>query len=232
MNSVWDKCLYVLYPKRCALCGEVIELDGVLCNECMNTERITGKICRKCGREVADCCCKKEKFSPGYKAFCAPYYFDGSMRVGIYRLKNSGYTQLAQGMATEIADTVRRRFPDVTFDAVTFVPMRRLRQHKRGYNQSALLAEAVAEHLGIPCEAYLKKVKHTFSQRLLSSERRKLNLYGSFAVTDRQAIAGKTILLVDDVKTTGYTLSECAVTLNAAGVGAVYATAFTLTAKK
>ena len=229
MRELLNRCLYLLYPKRCDLCGEVIALDEARCEECRNTKPITGKICRKCGREEATCRCQQQKFSPGYRAFCAPYYFDGSMRKGVYRLKNSGFTELVPGMADAVVAACRQRYEAVMFDAVTFVPMRRRRQRRRGYNQSRLLAEAVAKRYGIPCVPLLKKVKNTRSQRTSDASQRKVNLYGAFAVIDGAEVAGKTLLIVDDVKTTGYTLSECAVMLNAAGAAAVYAAAFTVT---
>lgn len=232
MKSVWYRCLYLLFPKHCRLCGEVIALDEALCEACSSTKMITGKICRKCGREEKDCVCQQQKFSPGYQSFCAPYYFEGSIRHGVYRMKNSGFTELFPGMAEAIVKAIQLRLTGVTFDAVTFVPMKKLRERKRGYNQSQLLAEAVAEQLGVPCVPLLQKNKNTRSQRTSDAAQRKVNLYGAFAVRDKADVSGKTILIVDDVKTTGYTLSECAVMLNADGAKAVYAAAFAVTPKK
>lgn len=232
MSSVWHRSLYPLFPRRCGLCGEVVALDEALCEECAATKKITGKICRKCGREEADCICQQEKFSPGYQSFCAPYYFEGSVRRGVYRLKNNGFTELLPGMADAITETIRLRFAERSFDAVTFVPMKWLREKKRGYNQSQLLAEAVAERLGVPCVPLLIKRKNTRSQRTSDAAQRKVNLYGAFAVADNAEVSGKTILIVDDVKTTGYTLSECAVMLHAAGAQTVCAAAFAVTPKK
>lgn len=232
MSSVWHRCLYLFFPKRCRLCGEVIALDETLCEECGSTKAITGKICHKCGREEKDCVCQQQKFSPGYQSFCAPYYFEGSVRHGVYRIKSSGYTELVSGMAEAIEAAVIQRFAGVSFDIVTFVPMKRLRERKRGYNQSRLLAEAVAERLDVPCIPTLQKIKNTRSQRRSNAAQRKVNLYGAFAVADNTDVSGKTILIVDDVKTTGYTLSECAVMLHTAGAGTVYAAAFAVTPKK
>lgn len=228
MSSTLYRCLYLLFPKRCRLCGDVIALDEELCEACAAAPMITGRICSKCGMEEAHCTCQRDKFSPGYQSFCAPYVFDGSLRSAVYRLKEGHYTDAVPGMAEAIISAVNLRFPDVTFDAVTFVPMRKLRELRRGYNQSRLLAEAVAEKRGIPCEALLQKLKHTRAQHRSGAAQRKVNVYGAFALRENVDVRGKTILLVDDVKTTGYTLSECAVMLNAAGAKAVYAAAFTV----
>ena len=232
MSSVIYRLLYALFPRRCKLCGEVVSLDEELCSECRKAKRITGKICHKCGREVNGCICKEQKFSPGYQSFCAPYYFEGSRKNGVYRLKNSGFRELAPAMAEEIAAAVKLRFKDVVFDAVTFVPMRPARERKRGYNQGELLANEVAKLLGAPCEPLLKKVKNTHSQRKSDAAARKVNLYGAFDVIDPEKVKDKTVLIVDDVKTTGYSLSECAVMLNIYQAKAVYAAAFTVTNQK
>lgn len=231
-KSVLYRFLYLLYPKRCALCGEVIALDENLCDECRRTKHISGDICEKCGREKHHCMCKKQKFSPSYKAFCAPYYFDGSMMNGVYRLKNSGFYELAPAMAEEIVLTVQQRLKDASFDYVCSVPMRRFRQRQRGYNQSELLAKEVAQLLQIPYAAPLVKIKNTKSQRLSGARERRVNLYGVFDVKQGADVENKTFLIVDDVKTTGSTLSECAATLRGNGAKAVYAAAFTVTDKK
>ena len=229
MSRVSERFLDVFFTRRCRRCGEVVALDEDYCEECKRLKRISGKICHKCGREKGHCICAKQKFSPGYQSFCAPYYYKDSVQLGVLRMKNHGYTMLLDCMAEDIVRTVRERFSDVQLDAVTFIPMSRLHRFKRGFNQSELLAQRVAEAMGLPCEALLKKVKHTRMQHRSTAEQRKVNLYGAFSVIDAGAVKGKTVLLIDDVKTTGTTLSECAVTLKASGAKAVYAAAYAVT---
>ncbi len=229
IKTVFKRLLYTVYPKRCKLCGEVIKPSDELCSECLNAKKISGKICEKCGMEKAICECKKQKHSPRYKAVCAPYYYEGSMERAVRRLKNYSFCELAPAMAEEIAKTVRKRFEGVSFDVVTSVPMTKKKQRERGYNQSELLAIAVAEKLGSEYKPLLVKTKNTDSQRYSSASRRRVNLYGAFEIADGAQITGKTILIVDDVKTTGSTLSECAQTLRGSKPEAVYAAAFTLT---
>lgn len=231
MRSAVKRLLYVLFPKRCELCGDVVELDKIRCEQCDSLKMIEGKICKKCGREVKNCVCSIEKFSPDYKAFCAPYYFEGSAVTAVYRLKNAGFKELAPAMSKSIVKAVRLRFTDECFDVVTCVPMTKSRKRKRGYNQSELLARETAALLGVPFDELIYKNRRTKSQRKSSAKARRANLYGAFSLIEGKDVKNKTVLIVDDVKTTGSTLSELAFTLKDSGAKAVYAAAFTVTNK-
>ena len=231
IKSVIKELLFLIYPKRCDLCGEVIELNAVRCDSCKNAERPKGKCCKKCGRPEKDCVCSREKFSPKYKEFCAPYYYKDSIVNAVLRLKNSGYTELAPVMADEISAIVKTRFEGISFDVITCVPMTERKVKKRGYNQSELLAKACAERLNVPFEELLIKPKETRAQRFSTAKNRKVNLYGAFSIVNKNSLKDKTVLVVDDVKTTGSTLAECAAVLSADGA-TVYAAAFCLTDKK
>ncbi|MBQ3904507.1 MAG: ComF family protein [Eubacterium sp.] len=230
MSSALKRLSYVIFPKRCELCGEVIELDKTRCVQCEQLKMIEGKICRKCGREVKNCTCSRDNFSPDYKAFCAPYYFEKSTVAAVYRLKNHGFSELAFAMAESIVKAVTLRFENVEFDIVTCVPMSPYRKRVRGYNQSELLAKEVAKQLDTQFDALLYKNRRTRSQRKSSAKQRRANLYGAFSVIEGKSVSGKTVLIVDDVKTTGSTLSELAFTLKDEGA-TVYAAAFTVTNK-
>ncbi len=230
MNTVIKRLSYAVFPKRCELCGEVIELDKTLCPQCEKLKMIDGKICKKCGREVKNCTCSKDNFSPDYKAFCAPYYFENTTVAAVYRLKNHGFRELVPAMAKRIKSAVDLRFENVEFDCVTCVPMNAYRKRVRGYNQSELLAKEVARLLGTEFDELLFKNRITRSQRKSSAKQRRANLYGAFSLKDGKMVNGKTVLIIDDVKTTGSTLSELAFTLKDKGA-LVYAAAFTVTNK-
>lgn len=231
MKTALKRLSYAVFPKRCDLCGEVIELDKTRCDACKKLKFIDGKICKKCGREVENCTCSRDNFSPYYKSFCAPYYFEDSAVYAVHRLKSGGYSQLAIAMAKSIKSAVDLRFDGVSFDLVTFVPMSFYRKRVRGYNQSELLAKELAGLMNTEFDGLLYKNRHTRSQRKSSAKQRRANLYGAFSLKQGKNVSGKTILIVDDVKTTGSTLSELAFTLKDAGAEAVYATAFTVTNK-
>ena len=232
IKEVFNSFLNIIYPKRCKLCGEVVELKRDLCPECESTPVISGEICDKCGREKTGCVCAKEKFSPKYKAFCAPYYYDGCMEKAIVRFKNYGCKELGAEMSKRIAKTVKQRFDGVSFDIVTCVPMTKKKQKERGYNQSALLAEAVAKELNAQFRELLVKTVDTNPQRFSSAKERQVNLYGAFELAEGESVEGKTVLIIDDVKTTGSTLNECATVIMSGKAQAAYAAAFTVTKKK
>ena len=229
MSKAQNGLSYILFPKRCALCGEVIELDKTLCEECESLKFIDGKICKKCGREVKRCTCSRDNFSPEYKSFCAPYYFDGSVRKAVYRLKNREFLEIIPAMSESVVKAVRARFEDVSFEVVTCVPMSKVRRFRRGYNQSELLAKETALILGCDFESLMYKRRYTRPQRKSSARKRRANLYNAFAMLEGKDIRDKTVLIVDDVKTTGSTLSELAYTLKDAGAKAVYAASFSVT---
>lgn len=232
IRDVLYSFLTVLYPKRCKLCGEVIGVREEYCEECENTKMLCGELCHKCGREKSRCTCKKEKYSPKYKAFTAPYYYKGSMERGIIRFKNHNFTELKSEMSKRIASAVKSNFGDVKFDCVCAVPMTEKKMRKRGYNQSELLAKELAPLLDSGFEALLVKTIDTDSQRFSSASKRRVNLYGSIELAAGESVENKTVLLVDDVKTTGSTLNECAAVLRGHRAEAVYAAAFTVTDKR
>ena len=122
-----------------------------------------------------------------------------------------------------MAAAVRVDFADVAFDYVAAVPLGRRRRRKRGYNQAELLARRVAGELHIPYADLLEKVRNNPAQRKQNARSRRVNVYGAYAVIDDSALWDKTVLLIDDVKTTGATLNECAKMLRMHGAKAVYA---------
>ena len=110
------------------------------------------------------------------------------------------------------------------FDGLLPVPMHPVRERVRGYNQSERLARVVAAELGLPLlPRVLVRARSTRPQVGLSEDARRTNLRGAFAVKQPERVAGKTLLLIDDVVTSGSSLHECAAALNAAGAKAVYA---------
>jgi competence protein ComFC len=106
-------------------------------------------------------------------------------------------------------------------DRVTFVPMAQKRLRKRGFNQSLVLAKGVAESYGIPMDDCMEKYRPTKNQNELSRDDRLVNLRGAFRVKDASDISGRTVLIIDDVMTTGATLNECARALLDAGASEV-----------
>lgn len=208
---------YVFYPRRCALCGAVVSPDTEICSRCGEAaHRVPLPICLYCGCGVRDCACGKHR-SRFAAAFASPFYYTGVVCAGIRRLKFQEEPEVAEVLGREMARFARRAYAGVRFDLVTFVPMTRREMRERRYNQSELLARAAAEELLLPCVPTLEKLYETKRQRVLDRRRRSGNVFGVFEVTDAQAIRGKRILLCDDLRTTGATLTECAKMLRIRG---------------
>ena len=143
----------------------------------------------------------------------------------VQRMKYSGVYRLTEFMGGDMAKAYRLLEPTGA-DCVTFVPMHPKRLRKRGYNQSTLLAKDVAGRLQLECVDALECVRHTPRQATLTDEERRRNLKDSFA--PKLDLAGRRVLLVDDVCTTGSTARACAAALRAGGAERVYLVCYCL----
>lgn len=106
-------------------------------------------------------------------------------------------------------------------DVIAPIPLHWFKRLRRGYNQSSLLAQVVADNTGIALRTVLKRIRHTMSQTRLIDTVRQDNVAGAFTITENN-IENKCVLLIDDVLTTGATMNECARVLKQAGAAAVY----------
>ena len=227
-NAV-NQLLYAVFPRRCKLCGEVVEINESLCRQCNLNIEITGERCLKCGLAKDDCCCAINRKKPSYNGIVAPFYYSEGIIRAIHRLKFYGYKELALEMAKYMADTVKTEYKDIDFDYVTFVPMTKKHLRKREYNQAQLLSSCVAKQIDTPCIKLLDKIRETQAQRSNSARERRTNLFGAFDLCNGVDVKNKRILLVDDVKTTGSTLNECSQVLKAYGAAEVYACTLAIT---
>ncbi|MBE6835316.1 MAG: ComF family protein [Ruminococcaceae bacterium] len=219
------------FPERCELCGKVIYPYLQICDECENGSfYIRNEICHFCGVEKEYCVCKKKKNS--YSGICAPFYYEGGAKKAILNLKFRKKTQYAKNLAGYMAECVEKNYPDVSFDYITFVPMTKRQIKERGFNQSELFAEGLYDLLLVPVKSCLVKVFETKQQHTLKESLRKGNVLGAFDVDKSVDLEGKTILLCDDIQTTGSTLNECAKMLKLAGAKEVYCVTAAITKKR
>ena len=210
----------VFFPHHCFLCGEVIDTHRRVCGDCAHHRPyIYPPICERCGRSKEDCRCGKRRRA--FARSVSPFYHQGVAAQGVYSLKQRGFHDTVEGFAEEMAEMVRREYGGIPFDMVTAVPLHKRERRERGFNQAEKLGQAVAERLYLPYETTLTKITVTAPQKELKAVQRTGNLLGVFDVC--ADVNGKTILLVDDVITTGATLDECAKMLKIFGAAEVYA---------
>ncbi len=227
--SSFNKFLKAFIPDRCRICGEVVEIDNELCVECMSPPEISLPLCKFCGANVNECNCKKHKNE--YKQVIAPYYYRNSIVRGIHNFKENNMPFLADSYAADMAECFKKNYDDIAFDCITFVPCRPFKYRIRGFNQSELLADKLSLILNIPVKNLLNKIAYSGVQHHKTARERRVDIFGVFDVDDefKTQLEDKTILLIDDVKTTGSTLNECAKMLKIYGAKAVYALTFAIT---
>ena len=196
------RLLQLLYPPKCVLCRNLLkDQETDLCAQCRaDTPEISGT---------------KRKL-PYLAKWTGLWYYEGSVRASLLRYKFRGNRGCSQSYGRLLAMKLLQ--DEISFDVLTWAPISRRRKWSRGYDQVELIAQAVAKELGVAPVSVLKKVRHNRPQsRLKDAAARRANVLGVYRVTDPAAIAGKSVLLLDDILTTGATVSECARTLLTAG---------------
>ena len=197
--------LDLLFPPKCPFCRRVLDAPG-MCPECEKTLPLTDEAHSL--RELR-----------GGLLCTAPLWYENSVREAIRRFKFHGGVSAAKPLGEFIAQAAAERFSG-GFDTVTWVPVSAKRLRQRGYDQSRLLAENACGLWGVEPEPLLRKVRDNPAQSSLdSAEDRWRNTRGVYAAAGEPA--GKRILLIDDVCSTGSTLVSAAETLLAAGAAGV-----------
>ena len=209
----------LFYPQWCVGCDR--RASDVLCRGCFEALPFVGSpFCGRCGAPTAfgtyGCDeCRNKDF--GFEGARAPLRYEGVGEELVHALKYKGYLRVMEkAIAPLMAGLVGGR----RYDAVVPVPLHRSRLSRRGFNQAELMARGVAKRISAPVLDKLRVVRRTRDQVELSASARRVNVAGAFA--SRGPVVGR-VLLVDDVFTTGATLSECAGVLRQAGAGEVYA---------
>lgn len=212
-------------PPRCLACGEIVSVPGAVCATCWSgLGFVSSPYCACCGLPFAyesgpdalcgACAGERPVFA---RARSVMTYDDASRRL-ILAFKHADRIDAAPAYGAWMARAGAELLADS--DAVVPVPLHRWRLLRRRYNQAALLARAVAHHAGVPAVIdALRRTRSTPSQGRMTRSQREQNVRGAFAVDARRRgqLAGKRIVLVDDVMTTGATLSACARPLLRAG---------------
>lgn len=213
MSRFIDRVLRFFFPARCAFCGRVTGMNGV-CGDCeQDLPVIAEPTCMRCGSQVDFCTCitKDYFFDRNISAF----YYEDLVKRAVWRLKFENRPQVAASCVPFAVAALTREISPEGFDVVTCVPMTAKRQRRRGYNQAELFAKQVARQIGKPYRRLLEKIRDNAVQSTLDAEERFQNVQGVYRAPGN--LRGMSVLLCDDVMTTGATLSECAHMLKDAG---------------
>ncbi|HEX8247621.1 MAG TPA: ComF family protein [Pyrinomonadaceae bacterium] len=231
LSAIYDACLTLIYPQICRLCEKSVEsrADGVVCRACWRKTRIfTGKeiLCEKCSAFLQS---NGEKF----KTFCRQCEdedFDSARAAGLYEhallasvlnLKNTPFVPInLQNLFFEAF--LKSPFQDAA--RIIPVPLSKRRLNERGFNQASLLAKILARRAGLPLDeqSLIRKI-HTPQRRAgMDRKGRAESVRNAFEVTRPKLVENENILLIDDVFTSGATVSNCAKALKNKGARAVY----------
>ena len=233
-SHAFDAALALVYPQPCAICGGSVESrhDGVACARCWNEAplfRGDETLCWKCGalslanvsedkRKTIRCGrCDDDVFT----AARACGLYEGALRASILELKRQPH--VARRVAQSIFD-VQQREPLNEADVIIPVPLHHDRERQRGFNQASVLARELARLVGLPFDEHsvVRRVQTERHRAGLDAKARRQSVANAFTVRHPKSIAGKRVLLIDDVFTTGATVSACATTMKDAGVTEVF----------
>jgi ComF family protein len=228
----------IIYPPRCAVCSRFLwkaplvreALSAFFCPDCTaDFHCVASPLCPICGQpfssevtedHLCEDCLRKRPF---YEAAWAPYRYEGAILKGIHRLKYGSKSFLADALGPLLARFAEKRLDGQEDLLIMPVPLHFKRLQERGFNQSLLLARHVSRALHIDLDFLsLRRVRYTQPQTSLAKRERQQNVRGAFELKDQGAVKGNTVLLVDDVVTTGNTINECARILRKGGAQKVF----------
>lgn len=224
------RTLDTLFPPRCFACNALTAEQGSLCGDCWHdVDFIAAPLCRRCGvpfaHDVGEMgeCMPCLQAPPPYATARAVFRYEGGSRRLVTGYKYYDRTHATPMFARWMARAGAEQLAQA--DVIVPVPLHRWRLLQRRYNQSALLASAVAKAAQLPClPDALRRTRHTAQQAGLTREQRQDNVRAAFAVAPakKTLLSGKSVLLIDDVLTTGATLNACTDALMDAGAKQVF----------
>lgn len=228
---MFELVLDILFPQEeCCICHKPGRFGSrnPWCKDCeakMLVMQCSCATCEICGKYLPNgdsICTDCQKNHPRFDIARAVGPYEEPYRITTKVLKFMGRKYLAPRMGEMMAQRVQQESRFKSLDLIVPVPISRIGLKQRGFNQTELLARQISKKLGITMDPQvIRRVKDTPSQTELSREEREKNLISAFAIKDKQKVAGKDILLVDDVYTTGSTSRECTKVLLDAGAARV-----------
>jgi competence protein ComFC len=234
LSHLYDAALALVYPQACAVCAASVESrhDGVVCASCWSATRLFGEsdtVCWKCGvftaaavsedRREGVRCGECDDYAFTAARACGPY--EGALRASVLELKREPHIALR---LAGLMLAAQQRAPLNSADLIIPVPLHSKRERERGFNQAAILARELARLSHLPLDEYsvVRRV-HTERHRAgMDARARRDSVADAFAIRHPKLVTGRRVLLVDDVFTTGATVSACAEALRETGAQEVF----------
>jgi len=207
LPELLDRAVSLLYPQRCMRCDDLVEYDDLFCGRCFRHTSVRAE----------------PPFAHGLAGLGAIYEYKGRGRRLVWEIKAGAPKRVCYILGYDMHTLLRELWGEVEFDMIVPVPATQTRLEAQGFNHAELLAQPLSRLAGIPIRPdTLVRAESTLTQRYLNRENRKENAERSYQAGRVEELSGKTILLVDDLLTTGWTLTACAGRLLGAGAAKVY----------
>ncbi len=213
----------ILLPNRCGSCARVISWDKTVCDKCeKQLEKEFISVCKICGKKP----CKNHDLQV-FDGITVLFDYSGQARKAVRMLKYHRGLNFAPYCAKHLAQRLRDDKLDVQTDLVTCVPMSRKKRRIKGYDHAELIARELAKELGKPLDCKLLVHAQTGTeQHSMNAKNRRAHANACFSCAEKHSdISGKTVLICDDIYTTGSTLNACALLLKGMGAKKVIAAA-------
>jgi ComF family protein len=225
LTTLWRGALDLIVPPSCWICEQSLSGDEPLCAACLDNLTVDNEpVCPRCASslapaaQTANICprCLTEVFAFDRVVRLGPY--DDARRAAILRAKYPGGEVFAEAVAPALTGALAKKLTGEKLDVVIPIPLHWRRRWQRGYNQSDILARALAAALNLSVNARgLRRIRYTPKQTTLDSEERRRNVRGVFRTGANCRVQGANVLLVDDVLTTGATADESSKVLKKQG---------------
>lgn len=216
-----NRILRLLFPLKCIFCGMIlpVETDLGICEACgVKIEYMDEKLLEQSEQGQPP-----PEGNPWYDGVFCVCCYSGIVKEAIRRYKFVNRPSYYRTLAKMLSNKIKKMTETVHFDIIISVPLHPNREAERGYNQSQLLSRQVSREMGLPdCSDLLDRIRNTTNQSLLGRKERLLNIRGAFRVKSENKIKGQSVLLVDDIFTTGSTVNECSRVLKEAGAEKVF----------
>lgn len=227
MNLI-ETAIDILYPRRCPVCHNVIAPNqNLICDSCRRKLGFVKEpVCKKCGKPISDgeaeycfdCSRHKLYFNEGRAVFI----YDSNMKQSIYQFKYNNKREYGKFYASEIIKSLQTDISRWKPDALVPIPIHKSKMKTRGFNQAYVLAKELGNYLQIPVRNdILIRNKKTSAQKQLTLDERQINLKNAFKIVQND-VKLNTIILIDDIYTTGSTINEAAKICKEAGIINIY----------